>query len=270
MTQTNPITDRRLAVRLGRPSLFDFRFPDSRSGLDQDEAWCEANIDGKWQRFRFHDYHDIYDVPGLYESLFYRRLRCNSPVRVAGLLKRVLQDAGQTPENLRALDLGAGNGMVGVAMHDIGVPSVVGMDIIPEARDATDRDRPWVYEDYHVVDLTDLSEKSEEQLRSFEANLLVSVAALGFGDVPDQAFLKALDLVETPAWLAFNIHEKFLDDADPTGFAALIRTLQKLGVLRIQALERYRHRLSYKGEPLHYIAIVATKELDVPDELFER
>jgi hypothetical protein len=34
------------------------------------------------------------------------------------------------------------------------VESVVGVDIIPEAQEAADRDRPGVYEDYYVVDLT--------------------------------------------------------------------------------------------------------------------
>ncbi len=253
---------------LGRQHRFELRFPDVAT-LGQDEEWCEVKLDGAWKRVRFHDYHEIFSVPGLYESLFYRTLRCSSPTRVASLLDDVLRDADQAPQDLRVLDVGAGNGMVGAALQDIGVAHVAGIDIIPEARDATERDRPWAYDAYHVADLTDLDEKAEEEIRRFGANCVATVAALGFGDIPDAAFLRALDLIETPGLVAFNIKEQFVDAADSTGFAALIERLKGLGVLRLDAYRRYCHRLSISGEPLHYVAVVATKLRDVPDELFQ-
>jgi hypothetical protein len=98
-------------------------------------------------------------------------------------------------------------------------------------------------------------------------NCLTTVAALGFGDIPDKAFAKALDLVETPGWLAFNIKQDFLEDRDQTGFCRLIKDLSNRGVLEIQAYRRYRHRISITGEPLYYVAMVARKCSDVPDEL---
>ena len=44
--------------------------------LSQDEEWCEITIDGVAHRIRFHDYHELYSVPGLYEQLFCERLEC--------------------------------------------------------------------------------------------------------------------------------------------------------------------------------------------------
>lgn len=254
------------AVPVGNQSIYDIRFPNEQDGMDQDEAWCEVHLDGQWRRFRFHDYHEIYQVPGLYETLFYRTLRCNSPAKVVGLLDDLLNEYRQERDPLRALDVGAGNGMVGEALQSVGIRSILGLDILPEAKDAAERDRPWVYNDYQIADLTALPERVEESIRKSRRNLLTTVAALGFGDIPDLAFLKALDLVETPAWLAFNIREDFLDNENADGFAGLINKLKRHGIIRIEATRRYRHRISYRGEPLYYVAVVATKLNDVPGE----
>jgi predicted TPR repeat methyltransferase len=165
------------------------------------------------------------------------------------------------------LDLGAGNGMVGEELHARGARTLVGADIIGEAREATLRDRPEIYKDYVVADFTDLDERIEERLRKYNFNCVTSVAALGFGDIPPKAFLKAADLCDTPGWLAFNIKEGFLAERDSSGFCKLIRQLAREEVIQIQAYYRYRHRLSATGEPLHYVAMVARKLRDVPDEL---
>ncbi len=248
-------------------SKFDIRFPDADALLGQDQEWCEVRLDGRWRRIRFHDYHQIYGVPGLYECLFYRTLKCNSPVRVVQQLEAHVREFHQGPEQLRVLDVGAGNGMVGAALHNIGVQACVGVDIIPEARMAADRDRPWAYDDYLVVDLTDLPERQETTLRHARLNCLTTVAALGFGDIPPKAFLTALDVVETPAWLAFNVKEDFVHPTDATGFSALIQQLCREQVIQVQSYRRYRHRLAISGEPLYYVAMVASKQRDVPDHL---
>ncbi len=245
---------------------FELRFPESYNELDQDEEWCELNWDGLWRRIRFHDYHEIYTVPGLYETIFYRLLRCNSPKRVAGLLNDVLSERDKGINGLKVLDVGAGNGMVGEELLNLGVRKVVGIDIISQAKDATYRDRPWVYDDYIVANLCDLHERKEEQIREQNLNCLACVAALGYGDIPTRAFTMAMDMVDTPAWLAFNIKEDFLYADDSTGFCRLIHEMSKRRLIRIEAYQRYQHRLSIGGKPLHYVAMVARKLKDVPDE----
>ena len=64
------------------------RIPE-KATLSQDAEWCEIRENGRWRRLRFHDYHEIYERPGLYEYLFYELLECQSPRRVVGLLGEV-------------------------------------------------------------------------------------------------------------------------------------------------------------------------------------
>lgn len=258
----------RLPALIGESGL-EIRFPDGDRPLSQDQEWCEVQIDGTWRRIRLHDYNELYLVPGLYESVFYRTLKCNSPIRVVGLLQEVLADTTTRAEDLRVLDVGAGNGMVGYALHEADVRTVVGVDIIPEAKMAAERDNPWCYDEYHVLDLTEMPAEAEERIRSLRLNAMTCVAALGFGDIPAKAFLKAVDLLETPAHLAFNIKEDFVQEKDSTGFDKVIRSLARQEIIRIDAYRRYRHRFSSSNEPLHYIAMVATKQKDIPAGFFE-
>ena len=248
-----------------RVGQFAFRFPSPGQDLDQDHEWCEIKVEGDWRRIRFHDYDQIYSVPGLYEMLFYQWLKCTSPARVVGLLAEVMADFPQNADELRVLELGAGNGMVGHELRSIGVPYILGADIIAQAKAAADRDRPGVYDRYLVADITDISESQEAEIRQARLNCLVTVAALGFGDIPPEAFLAAYRMLDSPGWLAFNIKEDFLnEDADPTGFSGLVRRMRRHGLIQIQAYRRYCHRLSVHGEPLYYVAIVATKNEELP------
>lgn len=258
-------------VAVHRAAQFYFRYLADRESLNQDEEFCEVRIGEDWQRIRFHDYDQIFAVPGLYEALFYGRLKCCSPQRVAGLLDDVLSDFPQRGGDLRVLDIGAGNGMMGQEMRLMGARHVVGVDIIAEAKTATERDRPGVYDDYLVADLTALTPQQTERLEAARANCLTCVAALGFGDIPPLAFATAYNLIDDNGWLAFTIKENFLDpDCDVSGFSGLVRQLRSEGLIRVQAYRRYRHRLSITGKPLHYVAMVVTKLREIPEEWFER
>ena len=241
--------------------------PEPSRTYPQDEEWCLAQIGGEWRELRFHDYSEIYEVEGLYERLFYDVLKCDSPATVRGLLARQLSEAGVAPEDLTALDLGAGNGIVGEELADLGVREVVGIDILDAAAEAAARDRPDVYSQYRVIDLTALRDAEREQLSGHGFNCLTCVAALGFGDIPPLAFLEAYNVVEDGGWVAFTLKEDFLNGADRSGFSALIHSGIEAGVLEIRAQERYRHRISTAGEPLHYVAVVATKRGDMPESL---
>lgn len=248
----------------------ELRLPEpGPDGLAQDEEWCEIGTDGTRRRIRFHDYAELYAIPGLYERLFYDELRCESPSTVRGLLADELDRQEVEPETLVALDVGAGNGMVGEELADLGAGSIVGVDIIEEAAAAAARDRPDVYDDYLVCDLTRLSRDDHDELADRGFNCLTSVAALGFGDIPPQAFAAAYNLVVPGGWVAFTIKEDFLVERDGTGFSGLIARMQEAGLLDVQASRRYRHRLSVGGKPLHYVALVARKEVDVPREWAE-
>src|SRR3954463_15524294 len=254
-------------ARPGRTPLeIEVEFPGNEL-LEQDHEWCRVSVDGRTREIRFHDYHEIYAIPGLYEFLFYERLECCSPQVVCELLEQELRDEDVDPAGLRVLDLGAGNGMVGERLAELGAEAIVGIDLLPEAAAAAERDRPGIYERYHVLDLTALTAPRRRELRAHRFNSLVTVAALGFGDIPPLAFAEAFNLVADGGWIAFNIKEHFLDDGEPTGFSRLIGKLLETGVIDQRAEKVYTHRLATNGDALDYVAIVGVKRADVSAEL---
>jgi predicted TPR repeat methyltransferase len=229
--------------------------PLDATRLPQDEAFFFLERDGQRERIRFHDYHTIYSIPGLYEQLFYDRLQCASPRKMA----EILQQSREHFQPLRVLDLGAGNGMMGEELKKVGVSRLVGIDILAEAFEACERDRPGIYDGYYVEDLCTLDAARREEIASWQFDCLTTVAALGFGDIPREVFVNAYNLVQDGGWIAFNIKEDFLKDRDPTGFSSLVRALILSEEFDLYHLERYRHRLSIEGTPLHYLAIVGRK-----------
>lgn len=237
--------------------------PDPTETYSQDREWCVIRLNGSWEEVQFHDYGRIYQVPGLYERLFYDILRCASPATVRRLLHERLEGAGADPATLRVIDLGAGNGIMGEELRSIGAGSVVGIDIIPEAAEAAERDRPEVYDAYHVVDMTDPDGDTEAALLGLRPNGLTCVAALGFADIPPEAFRRAYNMLEPGSWVAFNIKEDFLTNTDSSGFSGLIARAIAEGDLDVLARERYPHRLSTSGVPLYYIALVGQKRRDL-------
>lgn len=244
--------------------------PDpAAADVAQDAEWCEVAVNGTRERVRFHDYGRIFETPGLYERLFYDILQCDSPRRVVAMLDDVLEDQPGSTGALRVLDVGAGNGIVGEELATLDPDCVIGLDILPEARQAAGRDRPEAYDDYVVTDLTDMRDDTVERLEARDFNCLVSVATLGFNDIPPEAFAAAADLVQPGGWLAFNLKEDFLRDEEQSGFARLIARLRAKGIVRVEAYRRYRHRLSVAGKPLHYVAMVGRKLQEIPTRLVD-
>ena len=234
--------------------------------FDQDQEWCEIVVEGEKRRIRFHDYNEIYSIPGLYEHLFYELLECDSPRAVVELLGEQMREFGREAADLRVFEVGAGNGMVGRELVELGVKTIVGVDIIEEAKMASERDRPGTYEDYLVLDLTNVPPDVKRDLQAQDFNCLVTVAALGFGDIPPNAFAEAYNLIDEGGLIAFNIKEDFIADGDGSGFSRLIKRGLADGALEMKSQRRYQHRLSVAGEPLYYVAIVAEKRADLPIE----
>jgi SAM-dependent methyltransferase len=245
-----------------------FPKPES-SNLNQDEVYFYLQGSGGQRKIRFHDYDEIYQVQGLYEQIFYERLKCTSPTKVATILESSLKQSEDNLSELRVLDFGAGNGMMGEELKKHGVSRLVGIDIIPEAYEATLRDRPGLYDAYYVEDFTQLSEEKKEDIASWQCDCMVTVAALGFGDIPTKAFIEAFNIIKTKGWVAFNIKETFFDSNDESGFSRMIRELIFSKYLDVYHIERYRHRLSIEGEPLYYFAIAGRKNADVPAEFLK-
>lgn len=237
---------------------------------DQDQEAFEVKVNGTYEKMRVHDYDKLYSYPGLYEQLIYKELKCKTPWRLTSLLRNVLRDWSVDPEALRVLDLGAGNGIVAERLRKLGAQSIIGADIIPEAEMAAKRDRPDVYDDYMVADFTALDDVQKKSLEDRNLNCLTTAAALGFGDIPPAAFAQALEPIENGGWIAVSIKDEFLENnADPSGFAQLMKRLTDTGVVEVQAWHRHHHRLSLAGKPLFYVALVARKKREMPAELLD-
>jgi len=244
---------------------FSVRFPGPKARCkSQAEEYCIVDVDGAERTIRFHDYHEIYSIPGLYEYLFCQKLRCISPDVVTGLLVDEIDKSSASVSELDVLEIGAGNGIVGELLKKQGIGSLVGIDIVPEAAEATRRDRPSVYDEYYIEDLENLSSDSRKNLQAKGFNCLVTVGALGFGDVPPKAFGNAYNFIAHDGWIAFNIKEDFLEKSDTTGFSQLVRGMVQRGILGVQVKHRYRHRFSVGGSPLFYMAIIAKKKASIP------
>lgn len=244
---------------------YQIKFP-TLSDLDQDEEWCEVVLENQWKKIRFHDYEDIYEVPGLYETLFYRTLKCCSPTEVMALFRSVIQEREIDPGKLRVMDFGAGNGLAGEALQSIGVRRIIGVDIIPQAMMAAERDRPWVYDDYYVDDMASLDDDTRKAIRGHKPNALVTVAALGYGDIPVPAFFEAFNSIETPGWIAMNIKEDFVRSSSREEFAGLMNRMYEEEILQTEVYKRYCHRLTISGKKLYYVALVGKKLRDIPVE----
>jgi predicted TPR repeat methyltransferase len=243
--------------------------PEPSLRLEQDAEWCLVETPDGWREIRFHDYSEIYDIPGLYERLFYEILDCSSPAMIRSLIEKHVNESDSRGSALRVLDLGAGNGMVGEELAGLGADTIVGVDIYHSAKAATQRDRAGIYTDYLVADMTNLDSEQERRLKGFRFNCLTCVAALGFGDIPPRAFAEAYRLVKPDGLIAFNIKNTFLAEADSSGFSRLIRRMLSDGILTVFSQIEYQHRLATNGDPLHYIAIVGRKEAEIPFDMFE-
>ncbi|NQU64306.1 MAG: methyltransferase domain-containing protein [SAR324 cluster bacterium] len=241
---------------------FDIEYPGE--ALDQTEEWIRLVADEKSEKIRLHDYGRFFEIPGLYEEVVYRRLKCCSPVTICSLLKDRMLRSGTVPKDLRVLDFGAGNGMIGECFTQIiGCEKMVGLDIIPQAREAAFRDYPGIYDDYYVMDLSRPQEHHQAELKKWRFNTLTTVAALGYGDIPTLAFMNAFNLVEDQGWIAFNIKERFISNDDDTGYRKVLDYLTE-DCIELQTTHRYCHRLSLAGDPLFYHAVIGKKLKNIP------
>lgn len=237
---------------------YKLKYPETECQLDQDEEWIILISEGRSEKIRLHDYEKFYKVPGLYEEVLYDRLQCSSPRVVCSMLKKEMEKSEEATE-LRVLDFGAGNGMVGECLKEtIGFETLVGVDIIDEALEATHRDRPGLYDDYYVMDFCQLEEYDEERLKKWDFNALITVAALGYDHICTHAFVNAFNLLDDNTWIAFNIKDRFLSEEDDSGFNQVLGNMMD-DSLSVLHNKRHCHRLSLAGDPLHYNAILGKK-----------
>lgn len=206
-----------------------------------------------------HDYERIYRVPGLYEHIVQDVLQCRSPQAAAGGLADALTRLEIAPSEIVLLDVGAGTGIVGELVRELGVRTVIGVDALEAAWSACLRDRPHVYHDYLVGNLAAPSPDFLARLRRHRLSGLISAGAFGGTHAPPAALLGALEFLPAGAPVVFTIDERWMLPDEPGGFRTLVTELLDSGELRLLERSRFRHRLSTSGRPIHYELIVASK-----------
>lgn len=201
----------------------------------QHEEQLVVTIDGREQTMRLHEYDRVYSIPGLYDEVL-RRVQYASPAKVAELLFAVAE-----PGEVRALDLAAGNGVSADPLLAGGIGGLVGMDLIPEARDSALRERPDAYLEYVAGDV---GEPGLVQRLVSEYRLNALVCSGGISHIPVDAFRAGWAAFPPGAWLVATARED-MDD-----YAAGLEDVHT---------ERFVHRLAFSGEPIEYTALRGRK-----------
>jgi len=207
----------------------------------------------------FHDYAAIYAVPGLYERVFYDELGMRSSDVVVDLYGRGLRALGLEPSGQRVLDFGAGNGIGGEGLRGVGVGTLIGLDLEPEAARAAARDRPGLYDDYLTGDLGDEGSGLLGELSGSRFTALVALSAIGIGHVPPATLELGLSLLGPGALFAFAVKPSLMPGStDPegldTGYPDYLTTL----LARSTELARtaYVHRRHADGSDDQAVALI--------------
>lgn len=234
--------------------------PENRDLCDQNQEYIWLEIEGERQKVRIHDYKKMFSIPKLYEQVVYRHLKCCSPNVLAGLMHKHIKHTQGILQPLRILDFGAGSGISGKKIRKrLSCEALVGLDILPEAKDSAYKEHPGIYDKYYIMDCMNLNQEEVDILKSWRFNTLFVVGALGFDDIPLNSFLNVYNLLEDNAWIAFNIKDRFLkQNIQSNSFNRLFASIFK-DQMSVLEQKRYRHRYAVSGCPLYYYAIVGKK-----------
>ena len=243
---------------------FEFRIPEEARNLVIQEEFVWLSQNGKECKLRLHDYAQMYRIPHLYEQIM-EKLQAKSHTVLSSLLINRVTQASGTVEDLVVLEVGAGSGMVGKALTDLGVKSIVGIDILPEAAIAAAREYPGVYEHYCVEDLTNLSQTARDMLNNRGFNCIVCGSALGFNHIPAPGWATAFNAIAPNGWIAFNVQKERWEDKSSDSFVAWHPWVAETDVFEIVETHNYQHRFYLDGRPLDYVAIVGTKQANLPE-----
>ena len=173
------------------------------------------------------------------------------------MLARAADAVGWAREDVRVLDIAAGNGVSGEALAAEGLHPVLGTDIVASARSAALRDRPGLYGEYLTLDLLALSDSERATVTALDANALSCVAPVGATtrELPPEALLAAARLL-VPDALVVYMHDP--SAGVPDAMTADVWRAGLGGSAEAQELERrrYLHRYTVNGAPVEMDGVV--------------
>jgi hypothetical protein len=233
---------------------------DRTPGAGQDEeTFVVRRADGSEERIRLHDYDRVYAIPGLYEEVVQQQLECGSPATIVTKLAEAIAADGRDAGDIRVLDVGAGNGVIGETLRDAGFRVPVASDALVEARDAAERDRPGLYAEYVIDDGTvEAFGKIAGAIRRHELNALTCAAALGPGHIPLERLVGVWGLMPAGSYIALTASSALV--AEWGGAQQALNAVSGDDVpTEVLVAEPFRHRLLMRGGSVDYDVIVGRK-----------
>ena len=236
--------------------------PDAASQNGKEAGYCLVDDGGTWRQVRLRGDARLWEWPSIYERLVRTLLRGNAPGAVSHLLDRQLRAAGKRAADLRAIDLGAGNGWMGEELSSLGIPMIIGVDASSAAAAAAERDHPDVYQSYLLLDMRRLSEGQRDDLMNYDFNCLVCVDALAADEPAPNAFAEAFNLLAPDGWVAFHLNGETAEGGRDSRFARIVHRMIQSGSMNVATQQRYRHRFTTYGAPLVHVSVIARKVRD--------
>jgi 2-polyprenyl-3-methyl-5-hydroxy-6-metoxy-1,4-benzoquinol methylase len=242
---------------------FQIRLPANAETLNLNDEYFHVEFDGKEQIIGIHEYEKIYRIPGLYEHIVSRTLKCTSPRVVTELLLDQIHQSGGRLADHTVLDFGAGVGLVGDILSHKGARTIIGFDIAAEAAVAAQRNYPGVYEEYYVGDICRLKPDLHRELKDRHFSCLLCVGSLACGHVTGDVFTRAFNLIDSGGWVAFNVLKDFYTGDRSSGLSELIQRLKASNIMEIKVAHEYRHRYLMNGTPVFNVAVIGRKAADI-------
>ncbi|MCR9256514.1 MAG: class I SAM-dependent methyltransferase [Alphaproteobacteria bacterium] len=129
-----------------------------------------------------------------------------APLRTAELFHRHQPDT-----DIEILEVGAGTGLAGQALHDLGYRVIDAVDVIQEMLDEAAKKGI-----YRSLTVADIRAPLDFPARSYDA--MVSVGTFSINEILPDHLLPLMGLVKPGGLLCFTVNEIVFDDRDYRGF----------------------------------------------------
>ncbi len=218
--------------------------------------------DGTQKMLHAWDYKSMFKHPFLYDEYYGQYLKLDAPRIIWSYFQDVLKKQEEN-NPLRILDIAAGSGQLGSEIRKSNAEChiLVGLDILTEAKQATLRDRPGIYDDYCVLDLANLANNDLRYLKSLDPNCIFIISATGGGDTTDEHNYKDVELeeyktllsiVSSGSFFIFNVREHYTP-----GQKIILDFLKKY--CKVVGHKVHFHRYLTNGEPINFQTFILKK-----------
>lgn len=236
---------------------FDIRLPKNSQYSRADEEYFFLTENGNERKIMLQDYIELYKIPRFYEYFAFEYLKYQSPQVLSTLLIDEIKKDKQSVAELEVLEIGSGSGLMAKELKSLGIQSIIGTDILPQAAEAALRDYPAVYDNYYVEDWIQLSKKTADILKRKTFNCLVCCSALSH--IPISAFKNAYNMIGKDGWIVFNISKLAWEDKSAAGFINNHSWVNNPELFELKSQYTYLHRNRTNGDPIDYIAFIGIK-----------